>query len=140
MVFQNILFLKEFLACNGCFRLFTKIKKGSGTSFQCTFFCILFHKNVLYLILYQWIKFQCHTFLPSQNIKQNILLSSYLDSWRRHKLLRFIFDQPLKQWLQWDLNPQPWLTGGKRGEDGNAKNWISWERKDLLRWNKKHFS
>ena len=29
-----------------------------------------------YLILYQWTKFQCHTFFPSQNIKQNALLSS----------------------------------------------------------------
>ena len=39
-----------------------------------------FHKNVPYLILYKWTKFQCHTFLPSQNIKPNVLLSSYLDS------------------------------------------------------------
>ena len=44
--------------------------------------------------------------------------------------LRFILDQPLKQWL----------TGRKRGEDGNLKIWISWERKELFRWNKKHFS
>ena len=28
----------------------------------------------------------------------------------------------------------------KRGEDGNKKMWISWEREDLLRWNKNHFS
>ena len=28
----------------------------------------------------------------------------------------------------------------KRGEDGNAKIWISWERKELFRRNKKHFS
>ena len=39
------------------------------------------HKNVPCLILYQWKKFQCCTFLPSQEIKQNALLSSYLDSW-----------------------------------------------------------
>ena len=25
-----------------------------------------------------------HTFFPSQDIKQNVLLSSYLDSWWRH--------------------------------------------------------
>ena len=43
--FQSTLFLKEFLACNGCFGLFTKIKKGSGTSFWCTFAWFL-HKNV----------------------------------------------------------------------------------------------
>ena len=28
ILFQNIRFVKEFLACNGCFGLFTKIKKG----------------------------------------------------------------------------------------------------------------
>ena len=77
--FQNILFLKEFLACNGCFGLFTKIKKGSGTSFWCTFSVWFFHKNVHYLMLYQWPKFQCHTFFSSQDIKQIVLLSSYLN-------------------------------------------------------------
>ena len=44
--------------------------------------------------------------------------------------LRFIFDDPLKQWL----------TGRKRGKDRKTKIWISRERKELFRWNKKHFS
>ena len=35
---------------------------------------------MIYLILKQWTKFQCHTFFPSQDIKQDVLLSSYLDS------------------------------------------------------------
>ena len=43
--------------------------------------------------------------------------------------LRFFLDQPLKQWL----------TGRKRGEDENTKTGISWEQKELFRWNK-HFS
>ena len=30
--------------------------------------------------IYLWSKFQCHTFFPSQDIKQNVLLSSYLDN------------------------------------------------------------
>ena len=30
-----------------------------------------------------------------------------------------------------------WLTGRKRGEDGNTKIWISWEQKEFFRWNKK---
>ena len=30
MILKNILFLKEFLTCNGYFGLFTKTKKGSG--------------------------------------------------------------------------------------------------------------
>ena len=130
IIFQNILFSKEFLACSGCFGLFTKIKKGCGTSFRCTFSVWFFHKNVPYLILYHWTKFHCHTFFSSQNIKQNTLLSSYLGNWWCHKLLRFIFEQPLKQWLTWK----------KRGEDGNTKIWISREQKELFRWNKKLFS
>ena len=44
--------------------------------------------------------------------------------------LRFIFDHPLKQRL----------TGRKEGKDRNTKIWISQERKELFRWNKKHFS
>ena len=77
--FQNI-FLKEFLACNGSFGLFSKIKKGSGASFWCTFSAWFLYKNVP-LILYQWTKFQYHVIFLSQNIKQNVLLSSYLDNW-----------------------------------------------------------
>ena len=26
-------------------------------------------------MLYQWTKFQCHTFFPSQDIKQNVLMT-----------------------------------------------------------------
>ena len=48
-LFQNILFSKKFLACNGCFVLFSKIKKGSWTRFWCTFSAWSFHKNVPYL-------------------------------------------------------------------------------------------
>ena len=123
------LILKEFFACNSCFGLFTKIKKGSGTSFWCTFSAWFFHGNVPYLILYQWTKFQCHTFFTSEDIKQNVLLNSYLGIWWRHKVW-FIFEKRVKQWL----------TGRKTEEDGNTKIWISRERKELFRWNKKHFS
>ena len=84
--FQNILVLKGFIACNGCFRLFINIKKGSGTSFWYTFSEWFVHKNIPYLILYQWIKFQCHTFFHFKDIKQDVFLSSYLDSWWRVNL------------------------------------------------------
>ena len=99
ILFQNILFLKEFLAWNGCFGLFTEIKKGSGTSVWCIFSVWFSNENVSHLILYQWTKFQCHNFSPSQDIKQNVLLSSYLYGWWCHKLLKFVFNQPLRQWL-----------------------------------------
>ena len=87
--FKSVLFLKDFLACNGCFGLFSKTKKGSGTSFWCTFSAWFFHKSIPYLILYQWTKFHCHTLFFSQDIKGNVLLSSYLDSWWRQKFLEF---------------------------------------------------
>ena len=38
-----------------------------------------FFKNVPFVILYQLTKFQCYIIFPSQDIKQNVLLSSYLD-------------------------------------------------------------
>ena len=81
---HNILLLKEFLAFNGCFGLFIKIKKWSGTSFWSIYPALFCHKNVPYSILCQWTKFQRHTFFPSQVIKPNVLLSSYLDSWWCH--------------------------------------------------------
>ena len=52
-----------------------------------------------------------------------------LDRWWHNKL-RFFLNQPVKQWL----------AGRKRGEDKNTQIWISQERKELFRWNKKHFS
>ena len=125
---QNIWFLKEFLACNGWFGLFSKIKKGSGAIFWWTFSAWFFHKNVPYIILYQWTKFQCHTLFLSQDTNNVIkfLFRQLMTSW----ILRFFLDQPLKQWP----------TGKKRGEDENTKIGISRERKELFRWNKKHFS
>ena len=127
--FQNILFLKELLACSGWFGLFTKNKEGSGSSFWCTFSVSCFHKNIPYLILYQCTKFQCDTFFSfSRNqIKYVIkfIFRQLMTSWT----LRFIFEQSLKQWL----------TGRKRGEDRNRKIWIYWEWKELFRWNKKTF-
>ena len=129
ILFQNILLLKEFLVCNGCFVLSIKIIKRPGTCFCCTFLAWFFYKNVLYLILHLWAKFQCHTFLTSQDIKQcfiEFLFRQFMTSWT----LKFIFDHRLKQWP----------TGRKRGKDSNTKMWISQERKKLFRWNQKHFS
>ena len=81
---------------------------------------MIFPYKCFYLILYQRAKFQCHTSFPSQDIKQNVLLS-LLFRQLMSQSIRFILDQPLKQWL----------TGRKSGEDGNTKIWISWERKEL---------
>ena len=54
--------------------------KGSGSSFWCIFSVCFFHKSVPYLMLYQLRRFQCQTFFPSQGIKENMLLRSYLDN------------------------------------------------------------
>ena len=63
----------------------TKFKKGSGTSFWCICSALFFHKNVSYIIIYQLTKVLCHTIFPSRDIKQNVLISSYLENWRRYK-------------------------------------------------------
>ena len=57
-----------------------KLKRGLRLAFGAHFLHDFFYKNVPYLILYQWTKFQCHTSFLFQFIKQNVLLSSYLDS------------------------------------------------------------
>ena len=131
ILFQNILFLKECLGCNGCFGFFSKIKKESGTSFWCIFSAWFYHKNCSLFNIYSingW-SFNVIPFFLLKISNKNVLLSSYL---ARHMLMsktvRFIFDQFLKQWL----------TGGKKGEDKNTKIWISWERKEFFRWNKKN--
>ena len=92
-----ILFLKECPVCIGCFRLFNKIKKRSGTNFWCIFFCMIFQKNIPHLTLHQLTKFQCHTFLPSQHINENVLLSSYLEHWSSLNF-RIYLQSSLKQW------------------------------------------
>ena len=57
-----------------------KLEKGLGLSFQAHFLHDFPIKNVPYLILYQLTKFQRHTLFLSQDIKQNLLSSSYLSS------------------------------------------------------------
>ena len=57
-----------------------KLKGGLGIAFGADFLHDFFHKNVFYLILYQRSKFQCHISFPSQDIKQDVLLSFYLVS------------------------------------------------------------
>ena len=71
---------------------------------------MIFHTNVHYLIPYQLTILQCHTFFSSQDIKQNVLLSSYLDNCWSHK------------------------QGKNEGKTEKQKNWISRERKELFRW------
>ena len=57
-----------------------KPKRVLGLAFGAHFLHGFFHKSVSYLILYQWTKFQCHNLFLSQDIKHNVLLSSYFGS------------------------------------------------------------
>ena len=52
-----------------------KLRRGPGLAFSAEFL----HENLPYIILYRLAKFQCHIFFPSRDIKQNVLLSPYLD-------------------------------------------------------------
>ena len=56
-----------------------KLKRGLGLAFGAHFLHDFLIKNVLYFIPYQWTEFQCHTLFLSQYIRQNVLLTSYLD-------------------------------------------------------------
>ena len=128
ILFQNILLLKDFLAYNDCFGLFTKIKRGSGTSSWCTFSAWFFNKNVFYLILYQQAKLQCHTFFSFIRY-QTKCVKFWFSQLMMSQTIRFMLGQHLKQWLT-----------GRKWEDGNTNIWISREWKELFRRNKKHFS
>ena len=53
-----------------------KLKRGLGLAFGADVHDLIPH----YSILYQWTKFQCHTFFAFQDIEQNVLLKSCLGS------------------------------------------------------------
>ena len=57
-----------------------KSKRDLGLAFGAHSLHVFFDKNIPLLILCLWKKLQCRTFFPSQDIKQNVLLSSYLDN------------------------------------------------------------
>ena len=107
ILLQNTLLLKEFVSCNGCFGLFTKTKKGSGTSFRCTFCAWFFHKNVHKGLSIQ--KFSVSHFCSFSRYQIKCIIKFLFRQLMMSWTLRFIFDHPLKQWS----------TGKRGGEDGN---------------------
>ena len=100
--FTNILPLKEFLARNVYFRLFSEIEKESGTSFWCTFSAQFFHKNDSYLI----------QSLDKVSMSDLISFSQYEIKYD----IKFLFRQLLTSWTFLDHLLKQWLTGGKRGK------------------------
>ena len=59
----------------------TKFERGLGLASGAYFLYDFPIKMFLIYNTLPWTKFQHHTFFTSQDIKQNVLLSSYLDSW-----------------------------------------------------------
>ena len=59
--------------------IYKSLKNLSERGFWCIISAWYFHENSPYVTLYQLTKFQCHIFFPSGDIKQKVLLSSYLD-------------------------------------------------------------
>ena len=57
-----------------------KLKRGLELAFGAHFLRDFPVKMFFCLILYLWTMFHCHTFLPSQDIKQNKVLNSYLEN------------------------------------------------------------
>ena len=60
----KITYFQKSLARTGCFKLFTKIKKGYGTSFQCRFTAYLFYKIFLIKYLFKWPSFNIWSVWP----------------------------------------------------------------------------
>ena len=88
---SKYLTFKIIYAPNGCSWLLTKLKKGLELAFGKHFF----HDFFTYLILYQVTKFQMPCFFSLQHIKQNMLLSSYLDNYSSSKAMA---DREKKRW------------------------------------------
>ena len=89
----------------------------------------MFHKNVPYLILYQWAKFQCHSLLLSQDIKQNVLLNSYLD-----------IDDIINLKISVESTPKAMANKEKKRGRRKYKNLNISRRKRVFRCNNKYFS
>ena len=109
-IFDNSRSNISLLTCNGCFGLFTKIIKRSGTGFCCTFSAWFFHKNVIYLIL-SMDKVSMSYFFSFSRYQTKCVIEFLFSQLMMSRTLRFIFNHPLKQWS----------TGRKRGKDINTK-------------------
>ena len=74
-------------------------RKESGTGFWWKFSAWIFRKNALYLILYQWTKFQYHNFLSFLRYQTKCVIKFLFRQLMTSYTLRFILDQALKQRL-----------------------------------------
>ena len=104
-------------------------QKGSGISDQSLFRLQNKFKNISLFVIYYLTKFDVYRFLMTKQflIYSKIYISKFMQvhPWH-HKL----FHLHLSFWI-WKV----W-----KGREKIIKIWISRERKELFRWNKKHFS
>ena len=124
ILFQNVLFSKEFHTYIGSFRLFTKIKKESGTSFSAPFWVHFLWKYSLFITVSNDClgvsNFQYETKFSSHDTKFFFFFfffSSCLANWWCHKLYNLTLIIFFKQWL----------TGKKRGR-GKYESLNIWRR------------
>ena len=102
-------FQKNFLHAMAVLGYLSKLKRGLGLALGAHFLHDFSTKCSL-LILYQWTKFQCNIFFPSQVIKQNVLLSLI---WTVGDVIN------LKIYLR--STSKAMADRGKKGEDENTK-------------------
>ena len=68
---------------------------------------------------------------------------SYLFSFQRYQIkcvIKFLFRHLMKPWtfkIYLGSSSTAMADRDRKGEDGNTKNWKSWEWKEFFRWNKK---
>ena len=79
--FKTSYFQKNFLHAMAVLSYLPKLKRSLGLVLGAYFLHDFSMKMFLIWYSIYGQKFQCHTFLPSQDIKQNMLLCSYLDNW-----------------------------------------------------------
>ena len=102
-----------------------KKQKGPGTSDQLLFRLQNNFRNILLLLMY---------YIPDQVWWCNI--KSFL-SYSKNYICYFMQANSWRKLLYFCLSFWVWKVWKRR--EKNTKIWISWEQKELFRWNKEHF-
>ena len=100
-------------------------QKGPGTSGQSLFMLENKLRKIPLLVKYYLAKFDA------------IIESSF---WVIPKITSGNLCKPIHDIINNSMSICPIESGKWKGREKITKNWISWERKELLRWNKKHYS
>ena len=102
-------------------------RKGSRNSFSTTFCVWFFNKNVSHFIFYWLTKFHCLIAFTSWDIQQYAYCNCLLT----------------RLWSYFEFGNQQYLSNQAvfiHDQNVTTKTWVTWERKELLKWNKMHFS